>query len=68
MFQTMKNQDGVPTIINPLLVAPSPRLRLTTRAGINSAFPDIAYIMHTSGSTGIPKAVPVSQAALLNFV
>ncbi|WP_234838070.1 AMP-binding protein [Sinorhizobium meliloti] len=42
--------------------------RLTTRAGINSAFPDIAYIMHTSGSTGIPKAVPVSQPALLNFV
>ncbi|RVI72543.1 hypothetical protein CN188_32830 [Sinorhizobium meliloti] len=27
MFQTMKNQDGVPTIINPLLVAPSPRPR-----------------------------------------
>lgn len=42
--------------------------RLTTRADINSTFPDIAYIMHTSGSTGIPKAVPVSQAALLNFV
>ncbi|TIT58792.1 MAG: amino acid adenylation domain-containing protein, partial [Mesorhizobium sp.] len=27
-----------------------------------------AYIMHTSGSTGIPKGVPVSQATLLNLV
>ncbi|MER9725872.1 MULTISPECIES: AMP-binding protein [unclassified Mesorhizobium] len=36
--------------------------------GINSGFSDIAYIMHTSGSTGIPKGVPVSHAALLNLV
>ncbi|GLS36971.1 peptide synthetase [Mesorhizobium tianshanense] len=42
--------------------------RLPTRGGINSAFSNIAYIMHTSGSTGIPKGVPVSQAALLNLV
>ncbi|WP_202296008.1 MULTISPECIES: AMP-binding protein [unclassified Mesorhizobium] len=42
--------------------------RLSTRQGIYSAFSNIAYIMHTSGSTGIPKGVPVSQAALLNLV
>lgn len=42
--------------------------RLPTRGGINSAFSNIAYIMHTSGSTGIPKGVPVSQAALLNLL
>ncbi|MER8504994.1 AMP-binding protein [Mesorhizobium sp. M1142] len=42
--------------------------RLPTRGDINSAFSNTAYIMHTSGSTGIPKGVPVSQAALLNLV
>ncbi|RWM09762.1 MAG: peptide synthetase [Mesorhizobium sp.] len=42
--------------------------RLPIPNGVDPAFPDIAYIMHTSGSTGIPKGVPVSQAALLNLV
>ncbi|MER9521874.1 AMP-binding protein [Mesorhizobium sp. M0243] len=42
--------------------------RLPTRGDLNSAFANIAYIMHTSGSTGIPKGVPVSQGALLNLV
>ncbi|KLK89434.1 peptide synthetase [Microvirga vignae] len=42
--------------------------RVPTPSGINSVFSSIAYIMHTSGSTGIPKGVPVSQAALLNLV
>ncbi|MER9677291.1 AMP-binding protein [Mesorhizobium sp. M0208] len=42
--------------------------RLPARGGFGSAFSNIAYIMHTSGSTGIPKGVPVSQAALLNLV
>lgn len=41
---------------------------IPTRDDIHSAFSNIAYIMHTSGSTGIPKGVPVSQAALLNLV
>ncbi|KAA3441948.1 peptide synthetase [Mesorhizobium sp. SARCC-RB16n] len=42
--------------------------RLLTPGGTNSEFSSIAYIMHTSGSTGIPKGVPVSYAALLNLV
>ncbi|ADV14822.1 non-ribosomal peptide synthase [Mesorhizobium australicum WSM2073] len=41
---------------------------LLTRGVSNSAFSDISYIMHTSGTTGTPKGVPVSQTALLNLV
>ncbi|WP_287172442.1 AMP-binding protein [Mesorhizobium sp.] len=42
--------------------------RLPTHDGVITNFSSIAYIMHTSGTTGIPKGVPVSQAALLNLV
>ncbi|MER9158392.1 AMP-binding protein [Mesorhizobium sp. M0778] len=42
--------------------------RPLTSDGGNSGFTDIAYVMHTSGTTGIPKGVPVSQTALLNMV
>lgn len=42
--------------------------RLPPHSAIKSASSNIAYIMHTSGSTGIPKGVPVSEAALLNLV
>ncbi|RWD52338.1 MAG: peptide synthetase [Mesorhizobium sp.] len=44
------------------------RVERISRVGTNSGFTNIAYIMHTSGSTGVPKGVPVSQAALLNLV
>ncbi|MDX8499056.1 AMP-binding protein [Mesorhizobium sp. VK4C] len=44
------------------------RVERISRRGTNSGFTNIAYIMHTSGSTGVPKGVPVSQAALLNLV
>ncbi|MER9895769.1 AMP-binding protein [Mesorhizobium sp. M0119] len=44
------------------------RVERTSRGGTNSGFTNIAYIMHTSGSTGVPKGVPVSQPALLNLV
>ncbi|MER8917321.1 AMP-binding protein [Mesorhizobium sp. M0761] len=42
--------------------------RLSRSGGIRSGFSEIVYIMHTSGTTGIPKGVPVSQAALLNLL
>jgi amino acid adenylation domain-containing protein len=42
--------------------------RLPARDGIAPAFSGIAYIMHTSGSTGVPKGVPVSQEAVLNLI
>ncbi|MGX9148092.1 AMP-binding protein [Mesorhizobium sp. 128a] len=41
---------------------------VSTGGDVTPAFPDTAYIMHTSGSTGIPKGVPVSQPALLNLI
>ncbi|WP_439365991.1 AMP-binding protein [Bradyrhizobium sp. DASA03005] len=52
-------------------LSPSGSMRIehvSKRRGVNPAFSNIAYIMHTSGSTGIPKGVPVSGAALLNLV
>ncbi|MER9026734.1 AMP-binding protein [Mesorhizobium sp. M0815] len=42
--------------------------RLEMYGTADAPFSNIAYIMHTSGSTGIPKGVPVSQSALLNLV
>ncbi|WP_339073064.1 AMP-binding protein [Sinorhizobium meliloti] len=41
---------------------------LQATSGKQPAYPDISYIMHTSGSTGVPKGIPVSQAAVLNMI
>ncbi|WP_439402493.1 AMP-binding protein [Bradyrhizobium sp. DASA03068] len=42
--------------------------RISAHDGGYAAFPNIAYVMHTSGSTGVPKGVPVSQTAVLNLL
>ncbi|KAJ3580398.1 hypothetical protein NPX13_g164 [Xylaria arbuscula] len=42
----------------------SPPGRLATRAGLN----DIAYLVFTSGTTGIPKGVPLHNLAILNAI
>lgn len=41
---------------------------ISTAPAKTNAQSDIAYIMHTSGSTGIPKGIAISGAALLNMV
>jgi amino acid adenylation domain-containing protein len=54
-----------------LIVDPSYRTRVAAKAAnINVAHkPDsLAYIVHTSGSTGMPKGVAMSHAALMRLV
>ena len=40
---------------------------LQAGGGTEPLFRDLSYIMHTSGSTGVPKGVPIPQTALLNL-
>lgn len=47
-----------------LLMRPSDGFSARTR----TVRPGIAYIMHTSGSTGAPKGVPISRIALNNLL
>ncbi len=41
---------------------------ISTASTGSEAQSNIAYIMHTSGSTGVPKGIAISQAALLNMI
>lgn len=47
--------------------APSERLRLMLEDVSGQWFPDTAYVLFTSGTTGRPKAVPIGHAALVNL-
>ncbi len=65
---SMRELAGVQHTLTEELIASALAVEDSGRAGLPLSGTDLAYVMFTSGSSGQPKGVEMSHAALLNLI